>query len=62
LIAFDNKSVEKNINALKKNSILIINKKYLEKFKSELKDIILKNNIKILDLEINEKFDNTYLL
>ena len=62
LIAFDNKAVEKNINALIKNWIIIINKKYLEKFSHETKNIILNNNIKILDLEINEKYDNIYLL
>lgn len=62
LIAFNDKAVEKNINSLNKNSVLIINRKYIEKFSPNTKNIISENNIKILDLEIQEKYDNTYLL
>ena len=62
LIAFDEKAVEKNINSLNKNWILIINKKYLEKFSLETLNTIKEKHIKILDLKITAKYDNTYLL
>jgi len=54
--------VDKVISGLKKNGIIIINSKYTPKLSEETQQYITKQNIKILDLEINDKYDNTYLL
>jgi len=65
VLAFDYKSLEKQIQSLKKNSTIIISKKELEKIEkdSELNNIIFEeNNFNILDLEITDKYVNTYLL
>ncbi len=58
-LAFNDKSLEKQLSSLKKWATIIINKKWVEKLSS--KDISL-DDFNILDLEIDDKYDNTYLL
>ncbi len=58
-LAFNDISLEKQISSLKKWSTIIVNKKWVEKLIA--KDISL-SEFNILDLEINDKYDNTYLL
>ncbi len=59
ILAFNADSLEKQLNSLKDKATIIINKKYIEKL--ETKWISLSDFI-VLDLEINDKYDNTYLL
>jgi hypothetical protein len=58
-LAFNAESLEKQLSSLKKGATIIINKKWVEKLSA--KDIYL-TDFNILDLEITDKYDNTYLL
>ncbi len=60
LLAFNSESLEKAISNLKENATIIINKKHLEKVSNE--NLHYLQNFNILDLEITDKYDNTYLL
>lgn len=57
LVAFDKSALEKNLDYLRKESIIIASKKTI----SKIDESILENFI-VLDLEISEKYENTYLL
>ena len=59
ILAFNAESLEKQISSLKKWSTIIINKKWLAKILDKWINLDIFN---ILDLEINDKYDNTYLL
>jgi 2-oxoglutarate/2-oxoacid ferredoxin oxidoreductase subunit alpha len=56
ILAFNAISLEKQISSLKKGGTIIINKKWLPKITSDISEF------QILDLEISDKYDNTYLL
>lgn len=56
LIAFDKDALEKNIESLKPWAVVILSKKTISKTELDLSDF------NVLDLEITEKFENTYLL
>lgn len=56
VLAFNSESLEKSISSLKKWATIIVNKKWSEKSADKLKWF------NILDLEISDKYDNTYLL
>jgi len=60
LLWFSPESVDKSILSMKEGWYLFINSKLKEKIKNI--DIISKKSIKIIDIEINDKYDNTYLL
>lgn len=66
VIAFNRESLEKQLSSLKPGSTIIVNKKYLEKLKQKniFNTWILSLNEKfnILSPEINDKYDNIYLL
>ena len=57
ILAFNSESLEKSINSLVDWATIIVNKKWVEKIWSEKLD-----NFNVLDLEISDKYDNTYLL
>lgn len=59
VLAFNAESLLKQLNSLKNEATIIINKKWLAKL--EEKNISL-SKYNILDLEIEDKYDNTYLL
>ena len=59
VLAFNAESLEKQLSSLKKWATIICNKKWIDKLTD--KWIKLKK-YNILDLEINDKYDNTYLL
>jgi len=56
LLAFNAESLEKALASLKENATIITNKKNSEKLSLKL------NSFNVLDLEIADKYDNTYLL
>ena len=58
-LAFNAESLERQLSSLKNWTTIIINSKWTEKLNS--KNISL-SDYNILDLEINDKYDNTYLL
>lgn len=58
-LAFNDKSLEKQLSSLKKGATVIVNTKWVKKLSN--KDISL-SDFNILDLEITDKYDNTYLL
>lgn len=62
ILAFNKESLEKNILALKKEWVIFCNEKIKNTIWEDLKNYIQKNNIKLITLEINDKYDNTYLL
>ncbi len=59
VLAFNSESLEKQLSSLKTGATIIVNKKWIEKLES--KGVSL-DSLNILDLEINDKYDNTYLL
>ncbi len=61
LIIFDELALKKSLEFLKEWAIIISNEKFIKKFEEKNPEISLKN-YKILDLEIEGKYDNTYLL
>ena len=57
ILAFNSESLEKALPSLKEQATIIINTKWVEKtWKEKL------SSFNILDLEISDKYDNTYLL
>ena len=56
ILAFNSESLEKAIPSLKSAATVIINKKWSEKLSGKLEWF------NVLDLEISDKYDNTYLL
>lgn len=59
VLAFNAESLEKQLSSLKSWATIIINKKWLEKLSDKWIDL---SSYNILDLEISDKYDNTYLL
>ncbi len=59
ILAFNAESLERQLNSLKDWATIIVNKKWLEKLNEKQIDLSKYN---VLDLEINDKYDNTYLL
>ncbi len=59
LLAFNAESLEKQLSSLKENSTIIVNKKYLAKLEEKLVDL---SSFNLLTPEIDDKYDNTYLL
>jgi len=59
ILAFNAESLEKQLDSLKKWATIIINKKWTQKLADKQIDL---SDFSILDLEINDKYDNTYLL
>lgn len=62
LLAFNAESLEKTIFNLKKGWVVFCNKKITSLLKEPTRQYIEENNISLLSLEINDKYDNTYLL
>ncbi len=58
VISFDDKNLENVLKSLNKWWYIIINKKYSEKLKKNLNF----SEYKLLELDIKDKYDNTYLL
>lgn len=59
VLALDAKNLESSLAFLKSGWVIIVNKKHKEKLeKQEVKF----DDFTVLDLEINDKFDNTYLI
>ncbi len=56
LIVFDYKALEKNLESLNSNAIIIASDKTLSKIEKDL------SSYKVLSLEILDKYENTYLL
>jgi len=56
ILAFNAQSINAQIHALKENGTIIINKKWVEKIDADL------SKYQVLDLDISDKYDNTYLL
>lgn len=59
VLAFNSDSLEKQLPCIRKNWVIIINKKWIEKLKVKWIDFSWYN---ILELDVNDKYDNTYLL
>jgi len=59
ILAFNAESLEKQLPSLKENATIISNKKWINKLNEKWIDL---SKFQILDLEINDKYDNTYLL
>lgn len=59
VLAFNAESLEKQLKDLKTWSTIIVNKKWVEKLEAKGIDL---SDYNVLDLEINDKYDNTYLL
>lgn len=59
VLAFNAESLEKQMHSLKENATIIINSKWINKLKE--KGLIF-DNYNLLELEITDKYDNTYLL
>lgn len=59
ILAFNSESLERQLSSLKSGATIIINKKWLEKLNDKKVNL---SKFNILDLEINDKYDNTYLL
>ncbi|MFA5917013.1 MAG: 2-oxoacid:acceptor oxidoreductase family protein [Candidatus Gracilibacteria bacterium] len=59
LVVFDDKNLESNLPTLREGAFIISNKKFVEKVVAKGIDL---SKFKILDIEINDKYDNTYLL
>ncbi|MDD2871433.1 MAG: 2-oxoacid:acceptor oxidoreductase family protein [Candidatus Gracilibacteria bacterium] len=59
ILAFNTESLERQLQSLKKGAAIIVNKKWLDKLTAKGIDL---SDFNILDLEISDKYDNTYLL
>jgi len=59
VLAFNAESLEKQISSLKENATIIINSKWINKLKEKGLNF---DNFNVLELEITDKYDNTYLL
>jgi len=62
ILVFNLESLNKSLNSLKNNSTIFLNSKIVNSFTQENKDFLSSKNIKIISLNINDKYDNTYLL
>lgn len=62
LLAFNLESLEKNILALKNDWVVFCNEKIKNALKTETQTLIQQKNIQFFSLDINDKYDNTYLL
>lgn len=60
ILTFNDKNLEKTLPLLKKGWYIISNKKWIEKLSLKQEGIF--NDYNVLDLEIADKYDNTYLL
>jgi len=60
ILAFNDKNLENTLTNLRKWGYVIVNKKWAEKL--SLKEEGVFDDYNLLDLEINDKYDNTYLL
>gem|GEM_PF-3331772 len=61
-MVFNLESLNKSLNSLKNNSTIFLNSKIVNSFTQENKDFLNSKNIEIISLDINDKYDNTYLL
>lgn len=61
-LVFDYNSFLKSFEYLKNDSVVFLNQKITNSFSEEIKNQIKEKNIKIYSKEINDKYDNTYLL
>lgn len=59
VLAFNAESLQKQIQSLKQNATIIINSKWINKLKEKGLNF---DNFNVLELEITDKYDNTYLL
>ncbi|NVP17805.1 2-oxoacid:acceptor oxidoreductase family protein [Candidatus Gracilibacteria bacterium] len=59
VLAFNSESLQKQMHSLKENSTIIINSKWINKLKEKGLNF---DNFNVLELEITDKYDNTYLL
>ncbi len=59
LLALDNKNLEAMLPTLKKGAIIIVNKKHKET--CEKRDVYF-DDFRVLEIEIDDKYDNTYLI
>ena len=59
LVVFDDKNLKVNLSSLKSWAFIISNEKFIDKL---INDDISLSNFKVLSLEINDKYNNTYLL
>lgn len=62
ILAFNKESLEKTIITLKNNWVVFCNSKISNTLWNDTKNFINKNNIKIISLDISDKYDNIYLL
>lgn len=62
ILVFSYDSLLKSIEFLKKDSIIFLSQKIKNQISEENLNKLQEKNIKIFDLEINDKYDNTYLL
>ncbi len=61
-ISFNAENLDKTIHDIKEDGVIIINNKWLEKLSNESQEIIKNKKLHVLSLEIDDKYDNTYLL
>lgn len=59
VLAFNAESLQKQMSSLKENATIIINSKWINKLKEKGLSF---DNFNVLELEITDKYDNTYLL
>ncbi len=62
ILAFNAESLEKNIASLRPNGVCFCNERIRSKLHEEALRLIEERNIELITLEINDKYDNTYLL
>ncbi len=62
LIAFDLAGIRKSIQSVRAGGYIITNAKHTGKFTPEIQEIVSSKWIKLLTLEIADKYENTYLL
>jgi len=62
LIVFSYDAIIKSLRYLKTGAIIITNKKFSIKIEEKVIKELEKKQVKIFDIEINDKYDNTYLL
>lgn len=60
LVALDAKNLEAALPFVKENGIILSNKKYIEKI--QMQDMASVQKYQIQTLEIDDKYDNTYLI
>lgn len=62
ILAFNVESLEKNILSLKQDWVVFCNEKIKNILGNDVQNIIKEKNINIISLEINDTYDNIYLL